>query len=109
MVQTSTTMEKEAAPSKGGRTLKLTAERLGQMRTIALDHPQATVEELRQTLQEETGVQASSMTSYRVLPRIALKRQRRQQWPVPQASPQPAAAPRYSYTERHRNDGDASR
>lgn len=105
MLQTSQNEERDTQ-ARGGRPPKLTAEQIAQLRTIALEHPQATVAQLRQMLWEKTGVAVSAMTLYRLLAQAGIKRQQPQPLPTP---PSPPPEPRYGYTARHRDEGDKTR
>jgi transposase len=109
MAQSSNNSDKQGVVSKGGRPPKLTVEQLAQLRTLALEHPRATAEELRRMLREKSGVEISVMTLYRVLPQAGLRRQQPQQTPASFAPPPPSPPARYGYTLRHRDDGDANR
>lgn len=103
-----------------GRPPKLSQEQLERVRELVREHPNATIDELRQGLHRRTGVQISRLTMYRSLQRAGLQRPKRS---GPPAQPQPlaghnSASPppgppkplmRYGYTARHRDPGSATR
>jgi len=110
----------QARRRRTGRPPKLSYKKMSVVRALALQHPNATLGDLRQLLAEQTGIHVSPMTMYRYLVRAGVRRssrpQRGPQDPADQTAPTqtlagaPSAAPvRYGYTPQHRAPGDATR
>lgn len=95
--------------------MKLSRKQRAELKKLCLETPNATVLELRQGLQQRTGISVAHQTMYNYLRRVGIKRAKetaqkdpriRAQAPV---KPSVQTNPRYGYKLRHRPEGDATR
>ncbi len=111
----------QARRRRVGRPPKLSYDQLEVVRTIALEHPSATLDELRKLLAERTGVRVTTrVTMYRYLARAGIQRQPKARDPGqdrPEAAGENQTLPeagsakpvRYGYHQGHRDPGDTTR
>lgn len=98
---------------RGGRPPKLSYNQRTVLRTMAREHPHATVEDLCALLAQQTGIRVSAMTMYRYLARAGIHRQPPAAQPPqgPQTASSahcptdPESGRRYGYTPQHRSPG----
>lgn len=110
-----TATESKPTSKPFGRPPKLREAALQSFRTLVLQHPTATVDDLCVLVEQQLGVRLCRESMYRYLARVGIQRER----PRPDATASkpsgstsfvPVPAPtRYGYTESHRDAGDASR
>lgn len=99
------TIGESKVSSSGGRPPKLDAAKQQHLRSLALQHPNATVDDLRERVRQQLGVQLCSLSIYRYLKRVGIKRAHPGEQPTYTAQP-PSG---YGYTDGHRDQGDATR
>lgn len=112
--ETSPATSESASAGRGGRPRKLSAQAVDTLRTLALEHPNATVDDLRILVEQQLGVSLCQLSVYRYLKRAGIQRQRSGilEWPRKKQRSSgfvPAAPPRYGYTQSHRDPGGATR
>ena len=117
-------VETKKLPSTGagGRPPKLSPAAIGQFRTLVLEHPTASIDDLCVLVNQQLGVQLCQLSMYRYLKRVGIQRRKKiidgrsgipkQDRGAPTETPKrfletPKA--RYGYTESHRDDGDGTR
>ena len=102
---------------KAGRPPKLSDEQIATLRGIAVEHPHASIDDLRRKFAAKTSVTVSSHTLYKYLAQAGVQRVRREARAttarrLEQAATTaalPSSKARYGYTARHRDPGDATR
>lgn len=99
-----------ASAGRGGRPRKLSAQAVDTLRTLALEHPNATVDDLRILVEQQLGVSLCQLSAYRYLKRAGIQRQRsgvpdRPRKKLRSAGFVPLAPARYGYTQSHRDPG----
>ena len=112
-------MTKRSETGAGGRPPKLSPAAIEPFRTLVLEHPTASIDDLCGLVNQQLGVQLCQLSMYRYLKRVGIQRRKtigdgisKQDRVVPTATPKrflenPKA--RYGYTESHRDDGDVTR
>lgn len=98
------TVGESKVASSGGRPPKLDAAAQQHLRSLALQHPNATVDDLRERVRQQLGVPLCSLSIYRYLKRVGIKRAHPGEPPTYTAQP-PSG---YGHTEGHRDQGDAT-
>jgi putative transposase len=106
----------------GGRPSKLSPAAIEQFRTLVLEHPTASIDDLCVLVNQQLGVQLCQLSMYRYLKRVGIQRRKtivdgrsgipKQDRVVPTETPkrlQETPQTRYGYTESHRDDGDVKR
>lgn len=106
---------KQAPRRPRGRPPKLPYEKMSVVRTLAMEHPNATPRELCQGLAQRTGIRVTVMTMYHYLARAGIRRPGTQpacgaDRPQRTGAQRPAEAQalgpvRYGYTAQHRAPG----
>ena len=114
--------KKQSETGAGGRLPKLSPAAIEQFRTLVLEHPTASIDDLCVLVNQQLGVQLCQLSMYRYLKRVGIQRRKKiidgrsgipkQDRGAPTETPKrfletPKA--RYGYTESHRDDGDGTR
>lgn len=110
MAKASATATEDVPINRGGRPPKLGPQGIELLRNLALQHPNATVEDLQRLLKQHLGVTLSHQGMYRYLRRAGIKRAEPDSQSPKKSRFEPVPAPaRYGYKKRHRDPGDATR
>ena len=113
---------KQSETGAGGRPPKLSPAAIERFRTLVLEHPTASIDDLCVLVNQQLGVQLCQLSMYRYLKRVGIQRRKtivdvisgipKQDRVVPTETPNrfletPKA--RYGYAESHCDDGDVTR
>lgn len=112
MERASKTATENPPVNRGGRPPKLGPKAIQELRNLALQHPNATIDDLQRLVKKHLGVQLSHQSMYRYLASAGIKRQASLETATQRANKshlEPVPAPsRYGYKKRHRDEGDAT-
>ena len=114
--------KRQSETGAGGRPPKLNPAAIEQFRTLVLEHPTASIDDLCVLVNQQLGVQLCQLSMYRYLKRVGIQRRKTISDGVSGISKQDRVVPtettkrfletpkaRYGYTESHRDDGDVAR